>query len=125
MARVRSLAMIIALSAVTGAHWAMLQSCAWTAMLAKNLREDSFAAAVTRTFDGNHPCRMCKAVAAGKNASRKTEFTGAVNRFEFLTVARCVIARVPELSALVPVTDESAASWSEQPPTPPPRAFCA
>ena len=116
--------MVLALCAVSGAHWAILQSFAWTTMLAQNLRYESFTAAVTRTFDGQHPCRMCKAVAAGKNAAKKTEFTGAASRFEFLTVARCVIARVPERSAVVPVANESAASRAKQPPTPPPRALC-
>lgn len=115
--------MVIALCAVSGAHWAILQSFAWTAMLAQNLRVDSFSVAVTRTFDGQHPCRMCKAVAAGKSATKKTEFTDAVSRFEFLTAACCVIAYVPEPSVAVPVVNESAVARSEQPPTPPPRAL--
>jgi hypothetical protein len=94
-------------------------------MLAQNLRADSFTQAVMRTFDGQHPCRMCKAVAAGKKESKKSEFTGSFSRFEFLAVARCVIARTSEPATFVTVTNESAASRSDQPPTPPPRALGA
>jgi hypothetical protein len=51
------------LVAGTGAHWGALQSVAWTRMLAENLRTVLFADAVVRTFDGQHPCSLCKVIA--------------------------------------------------------------
>ena len=35
-------------------------------MLADNLTTHSFGAALQRTFDGKHPCPLCKAIAEGK-----------------------------------------------------------
>jgi hypothetical protein len=116
--------LLIALALATGAHWEVLQSVAWTTMLAKNLRRESFQEAVVRTFDGKHPCQMCKAVNAGKNTTKKPEFTNAASRFEFYAAARCTIAHVAEPPVVVPVADESAIYRAVQPPTPPPRAFC-
>ena len=43
---------IAALVLMTGAHWAALQTVAWTTMLANNLRTQSLTQAVSDTFDG-------------------------------------------------------------------------
>jgi hypothetical protein len=48
--------MIAAVLAGLGLHWTVLQSIAWTTMLADHLRADSLAEAVQKTFDGEHPC---------------------------------------------------------------------
>ena len=70
-ARFAKMVVIVTLVATTGAHWALLQSVAWTTMLADNLSCGSVGVAVSRTFDGNHPCPLCKAIAAGKNLKRR------------------------------------------------------
>jgi hypothetical protein len=58
--------LVLALAGSIGLHWAFFQSLAWTSMLAENLRRDSLAQAVTHTFEGWHPCSICKAIADGK-----------------------------------------------------------
>ena len=50
-ARFGKCCVIVALVLTTGAHWAVLQTVAWTTMLATNLRTHSVAEAVTRTFE--------------------------------------------------------------------------
>src|ERR1700690_3720901 len=72
--RLGNIFLIIALFAATNVHWAVLQSVAWTTMLADNLRCCSFTEAVQCTFDGKHPCCLCKAIAAGKKPQQKAEF---------------------------------------------------
>ncbi len=69
--RMAKLLVVAALASSIGLHWAVLQSVAWTAMLADNLRASSLAQAVQQTFDGRHPCSLCKAIAKAKNAERK------------------------------------------------------
>ena len=82
-ARCGNFFLIVALLAATGTHWAVLQSVAWTAMFAGNLRTGSLADAVTHTFDGKHPCAICKAVADGKKSEKKNEFTLQLKKLEF------------------------------------------
>jgi hypothetical protein len=74
-ARCAKMAVIVTLVATTGAHWALLQSFAWTTMLAENLSCGSVSQAVSRTFDGKHPCPLCKAIAAGKTSEKKKDST--------------------------------------------------
>src|SRR5229473_1519861 len=74
---------VFAVMAAIGAHWVVLQSVAWTTMLAENLRTASVSEAVGRTFDGKHPCALCKQIANGRQGERKTEFRPEGNKFEF------------------------------------------
>ena len=55
--------MVAALVLTTGAHWAALQTVAWTTMLANNLCTQSVSEAVSHTFDGEHLCPLCRAIA--------------------------------------------------------------
>lgn len=45
-----------------GLQWALLQSLAWTGMILSYSRNTSLTEAVSRTFDGHHPCPLCKAI---------------------------------------------------------------
>ena len=45
-----------------GLHWAVLQSVAWAAMIVDYSRDGTFTEAVAMTFDGKHPCCLCKAI---------------------------------------------------------------
>src|SRR5271170_4219100 len=75
--------LVSSLVATLGAHWAVLQTVAWTTMLADNLCTHSLSESVTRTFDGNYPCPICKAIAAGKKSEKKNEFTLQAQKLEF------------------------------------------
>ena len=45
-----------------GGHLALLQTVAWGNMLVRFSRTESFAEAAKKTFDGKHPCPLCKLV---------------------------------------------------------------
>ena len=112
---------IVALVATTGVHWATLQTVAWAAMLADNLRSHPIAEAVTCTFDGQHPCCLCKAIAAGKKSEKKNEFALQLKEFEYPPSPARFVLVAPSQFRLLPVADTFAESPSLQPPTPPPR----
>jgi hypothetical protein len=113
--------MVLALAGSIGLHWVALQSLAWTSMLADNLRHDSLAQAVTHTFDGQHPCCLCKAIAAGKKSEKKSEFTPFFKTLEFPPASEDFALTIEARFALPPAGDIFARTLSETPPTPPPR----
>lgn len=114
---------IVALIATTGAHWAALQSVAWTTMLADNLRSHSLSESVARTFDGKYPCPICRAIAAARQAEKKSEFTAQTQKLEFPPVKANFVPIAPSRFQLLPVTDRFAGALPQQPLTPPPRSF--
>lgn len=58
-------AALVALFALLGGHWAVLQSVAWARMLADFSRTESLGTAIAKTFDGDHPCPMCLKIREG------------------------------------------------------------
>jgi len=124
-ARIGKCCVVVALVAMTGAHWAALQTVAWTTMLAENLRTDSFTEAVTRTFDGKHPCALCKAITAGKKAEKKNEFTLQTQKLEFPPSPENFALVAPSHFQLLPLANAFAESLPFRPPTPPPRNLFA
>jgi hypothetical protein len=106
-------------------HWAFFQSVAWTSMLADNLRHDSLAQAVTHTFDGQHPCRLCKAIADGKKSEKKNDFAPYFETLEFPLAAEDFVLTIPSRLAPPCRADTFAETLSQTPPTPPPRRALA
>jgi hypothetical protein len=115
--------MILAVLAAMGAHWTVLQSIAWTGMLTDHLGSSSVTEAVQRTFDGKHPCRLCKAIAAGEKSEQKREFTAQIQKLEFPPPREALIIVAPSRFRLLPQANTFADSLSEKPLTPPPRGF--
>ena len=121
LARLGNAFLILALLAATGMHWAMLQSAAWAAMLANNLRAASVVEAVERTFDGKHPCSLCKQIAASQKSGKKAQFPLLLKKFEFLTAKPRFIFAAPTHSWRLVAADAFPRSVGRTPPTPPPR----
>jgi len=117
--------LILALIGATGTHWALLQSVAWTTMLADNLRTTSFTEAVQRTFDGKHPCNICEHVAAGRKAEKKSDFPPCAKKLEFLSERPAFVFCAPEDFRLLPAFDESSITLAHKPPVPPPRSLAS
>jgi hypothetical protein len=65
--------LVVAVSLSLGAHWAFLQAVAWTGMIVSYSREASFTEALSKTFDGRHPCRMCRMIQKGRADEKKQE----------------------------------------------------
>ena len=102
-------------------HWAVLQSVAWTTMLLENLHDSPMFVALQKTFDGKHPCRICKVVAEGKKSEQRQEAQTQGLKIELI----CELQSVPTPTA--PILDHARESThffnsrTESPPLPPPR----
>jgi len=114
---------LVALVISTGAHWAALQTVAWTSMFADNLRNHTVVEAVTFTFDGKHPCCLCQAIAAGRKSEQKKEFTAPVQKLEFPPVKENFVLIAPSSFQLLPQVNTFADPLTQKPPVPPPRGF--
>ena len=113
--------MTVALACSVGLHWSLLQSVAWTTMLVGNLQSLSISEAVQRTFDGKHPCVLCKAVAEGKKSEKKSETVLSLKKFDGLNQAVAILFSPPASFPAVEARAIFLKSFSQSPPTPPPR----
>lgn len=56
-----------------GLHWAVLQTVAWTGMIISYSRDASLSEALSKTFDGEHPCPMCKVIKKARAEEKQQE----------------------------------------------------
>lgn len=121
--RLGHLLLIVALLGATGSHWMMLQSVAWATMLAENARTDSFQTALANTFDGRHPCALCKQIAQGRQSEKKSDQQLTVKKLEFFNQPVVFIITSPARYALSGERNSSAVQLPHSPPVPPPRSL--
>jgi len=121
--RLGKVCIVFALIATLSAHWALLQTVAWTTMLASNLQCRSLRDAVTMTFDGRHPCPLCRAIAAAKKSEQKNQIGFEQQKLEFLPVQENLVLVSPLPLEHFPRANFFLKSLSRKPPTPPPRGF--
>ena len=63
---------------IAGGHWAILQSVAWAGMLAEYTQESgSVVTAIGQTFDGEHPCALCREIVVAKGHDRSRSESSA------------------------------------------------
>jgi len=117
--------LIITLVTITGLNWSLLQTVAWTSMLANNLRTKSLGEAVARTFDGQYPCPLCRAIAEAKKSEKKSAILSASQKLEFPPLTGGLALMPPPHSFLDPQTHSPAGLVRQKPPLPPPRASLA
>jgi len=72
--------MALALFLVAGGHWATLQGMAWATMVKEFSKNGSLTEAVGKTFDGKHPCPMCKKIASARTSEEKLPATVKVDK---------------------------------------------
>lgn len=122
-ARLCKVLVVFTLVLTLGAHWALLQTIAWTTMLANNLQSCNIRDAMVKTFDGHHPCSLCRAIAAAKKSDQKKQISFEKQKLEFPPVQESLVLIAPSRPMLFPWKDSSSESIPHQPPTPPPRTF--
>ncbi len=61
----------LALLQILGGHWAFLQTGAWIGMVVQYSQEVGLKTALGQTFDGEHPCSVCKAIQDGEKQEQK------------------------------------------------------
>lgn len=113
--------LILALLGATGGHWAVLQTIAWADMLATNLQSESVSDAITKTFDGKSPCKLCKQISAGKKAEQQTEVPLQIKKLEFVSVRPVGLVFAPQNFQIAPESTFLFESIPQRPSVPPPR----
>ncbi|HJX98738.1 MAG TPA: hypothetical protein VJ281_07670 [Chthoniobacterales bacterium] len=73
MASISRILIVAMLCASIGLHWITMQSIAWGMMIVKYSRECSLPEAVAKTFDGQHPCNLCKHISTEQHAPKKPQ----------------------------------------------------
>jgi hypothetical protein len=121
LARTPKLLIVLALASSIGLHWAFLQVVAWTGMVISYSQDRPVAAAVSDTFDGQHPCKLCKQIANGKRAEKKSEFEFESSKVKFANAPVAFVFSAPPLLWEVAAANQSAELLPHAPPVPPPR----
>lgn len=80
--RLSRLIVFFAALQILGGHWAALQTVAWAGMLAKYARGETLVVAIEKTFDGDHPCGLCKVVKTGRDEEQKQQVAKVVVKLE-------------------------------------------
>jgi len=115
------LALIVALFAATGGHWAVLQSVAWSAMLVRYSHESGIAIAVEKTFDGQHPCALCDKISKARSDGKKQPSELFQSKLEFCQEPVSDLLCPPDRFSWMFSSDLFSQRLVNQPPNPPPR----
>lgn len=116
--------LIICLLSISGGQWAMLRTVAWTSMTWKNAESLSTWQAISKTFDGSDPCKICLWLAKEKQ-SPQSPVAFAYSQFlqDFL------LSQDQSLSVSSPCVEAFSLKQndilceSQSPPEPPPPRF--
>lgn len=120
--RLAKLAVVLTLTLSLGAHWTFLQSVAWVGMVVNYSHDATLGEAFSKTFDGQHPCKLCKFVQAGKAAEKKQNAEKPKKELDkSLPVARAFALYPPGLEPLTFSASQPADARVEPPPIPPPK----
>ena len=87
LSRLPKLVLSLSLSLSIGLHWALLQAVAWTGMVVIYSQTAPLTVALAKTFDGKHPCKLCKLVDAGKQTEQKQESQKTSAKVEYFFVS--------------------------------------
>jgi hypothetical protein len=112
----------VALCLSIGGHWIGLESIAWATMVVNYSQQCSIAEALERTFDGDHPCDLCKKISQSKNNEKKHDTQRGTAKVDLI----CVVRQFAFLPPFAPYDYHrlitSATCGSHKPPSPPPCA---
>ncbi len=125
----------LAMFSIAGGHWAVVQSVAWAGMLAEYTQESgSVLTAIGQTFDGEHPCALCREIVVAKSHDRsRSESSAPADGQKFKAgKADGILAE----SGFQPRLTDTPVRWfvpaavvpfvgGEAPPVPPPRLLAA
>ena len=124
--RLGQVLMLLVLFAASGGHWMALQSVAWSRMLVSYSRGGHIVAAVTKTFDGRHPCTLCKEIQRAKSSEPQPERAMEVeNQAAFVAPALVAMVRNEGISWRLEIPEWHGEVRAEQPTAPPPRRVVA
>ena len=109
-ARLRVFRIILVLAGclhLCGGHYGVLQVLAWGGMIVDYSAKEGLAEGVKQTFDGDHPCELCRSIAKAKQDEREApenpvETTGSGLALKNLMAPRTVRISDPRHSEYLP-----------------------
>ena len=113
--------LIVALFFALGGHWVVLQSIAWGRMIVEYSQQASVKEAVVKTFDGQHPCDICKSLSKAREKEKKSDTFLVVKKIEMIQSDSAKTPFRMGPSWKVAIVDRSARMLSIEPALPPPR----
>ena len=111
----------MAVACSIGLHWAFLQVVAWTGMVASYSRAMPVSEALVKTFDGKHPCSLCRHIGEGKRTEKKSDCGIELRKLEFAYAPVAFIFQPPSDFWEVRAGTMDAVLFTRPPPVPPPR----
>jgi len=83
----------LALFLTTGGHLAILQGVAWTNMVRDFAKTESIGTALEKTFDGQHPCTLCKKITESGSGKKDDALASAKSKLgEYLPQSHRLLA---------------------------------
>jgi hypothetical protein len=113
--------MVLALACSIGLHWELVQSVAWVRMLVSYSQDAPLTEALAKTFDGKHPCALCKQIAKGKQSEKTSDLRPDRAKYEFSYTATKFVFNAPNRFRKLPIAQLASRLLNEAPPVPPPR----
>jgi len=95
-----------------GGHWFILQSVAWAKMVMDYSRQTSVQQALSETFDGEHPCDLCKKISRARDDSGKSATIAVFPHKDLSFVADKVARVVPPNGSEFHYPDLPSGGWS-------------
>lgn len=129
---VRYLLVLGAILHLSGGQWGILQGIAWAKMLVDYSQADGLREGIKKTFDGEHPCELCKSISKSRESEKQDPRTPLrVDGFSLKDLLPFPIVTLQrrDISLSSPTAHWHVASKSPQwltiPDAPPPRASVA
>ena len=125
ISKVGRAAIVLALCLSLGFHWVALQSIAWTTMIVQYSQKAPLAEALAETFDGHHPCDLCKHIHSAQHSEKKPEAQWSTAKPDLMCIVRAVVLAPAAKDLSYSDQSVTASSEAPDPPVPPPRSILA
>ena len=106
-----------------GCHWAVLQTVAWAGMLVTYARQTNGVDAVGKTFDGEHPCKLCIKLRESRKSKEREPATAELAKLDlkFLKPEPTPVVEPTSRPIRWTTVQQSRLALNHKPPVPPPR----
>ena len=106
-----------------GGHWAILQAGAWAGMAVSYSEQGGLICGLSQTFDGEHPCPICKAIQEGqKQEQKKAPLLSSELKKDYLATWNNFQICQEWSEVVYPVFAEQLRAVTTEPAVPPPRS---
>lgn len=115
------LAIVPVLVLTLGLHWALLQTVAWTGMIMTYSQANPLREAVRMTFDGQHPCTMCKAINQGRAEEKQQKKLAPLTKLPLAVIWQSPFFWFDGERQLISSSNSACPTRTEAPPKPRPK----